>query len=77
MGFGVFGVVSDRFMMPCTSNWECPEATEAMVGFCRARVDPRHLKGFLTAPWADCYTEEKPKLLAGIRLLGAAKRKFS
>ena len=64
-------------MMPCTSNWECPEATEAMVGFCRARVDPRHLKGFLTAPWADCYTEEKPKLLAGIRLLGAAKRKFS
>ena len=63
-------------MMPCTSNWECPEAAEAMVGFCRARVDPRHLKGFLTAPWADCYTEEKPKLLAGIRHFAAAKRKI-
>ena len=62
-------------MMPCTSNWESPEAAEAMLSFCKARVDPSHIRGFMTAPWADCYTVEKPKCIDGIVRFAAAKRK--
>ena len=50
-------------------------AAEAMVRFCRERVNPAHLKGILTAPWAKAFTEETPKANAGIRLFAAAKRK--
>ena len=63
-------------MMPCTSNWSTDAAAEAMVRFCRERVNPAHLKGILTAPWAKAFTEETPKANAGIRLFAAAKRKI-
>ena len=63
-------------MMPCTSNWSTDAAAEAMVRFCRERVNPTHLKGILTAPWAKAFTEETPKANAGIRLFAAAKRKI-
>ena len=62
-------------MIPCTSNWSDAEAAEAMLSFCKSRVDPSHLKGFATAPWADCYAVEKPKCTDGIVRFAAAKRK--
>ena len=62
-------------MLPCTSNWSTPAAPEAMLKFCKARVDPAHLKGFMTAPWAKCFAVELPKVSEGIRLFAEAKRK--
>jgi aspartyl/asparaginyl-tRNA synthetase len=52
------------------------ELAEAMVRFCRERVNTAHLKGILTAPWAKAFTEETPKANEGIRLFAAAKRKI-
>ena len=63
-------------MMPCTSNWSTDAAAEAMVRFCRERVNPAHLKGILTAPWAKAFAEESPKANEGIRIFAAAKRKI-
>ena len=61
-------------MVPCTSNWSNPAAADAMLKFCRARVDPAHLKGLMTAPWAKTFAEEEPKLKDGIRQFAAARR---
>ena len=47
-----------------------------LVRFCRERVNPAHLKGILTAPWAKAFAEESPKANEGIRLFAAAKRKI-
>ena len=63
-------------MLPCTSNWSNVAATDAMLKFCRERVDPSHLKGYMTAPWSKTFAEELPKTSEGIRLLSAAKRKY-
>ena len=62
-------------MLPCTSNWSNPQASDAMLKFCKARVDPAHLKGFMTAPWAKAISLEMPKVAEGIRLFAEAKRK--
>ena len=62
-------------VMPCTSNWSSDEAADAMIGFCKRRVDPAQLKGFLTAPWFMTLEGQSRKLKDGIRLFAAAKRK--
>ena len=62
-------------MLPCTSNWSNPQASDAMLKFCKERVDPAHLKGFMTAPWAKATSLETPKVAEGIRLFAEAKRK--
>ena len=62
-------------MLPCTSNWSNPQASDAMLKFCKERVDPAHLKGFMTAPWAKAISLEMPKVAEGIRLFAEAKRK--
>ena len=62
-------------VMPCTSNWSHDGAADAMIGFCKRRVDPAHLKGFLTAPWFMTREGQDRKLKDGIRLFAAAKRK--
>ena len=47
-----------------------------MLGFCKGHVNPDHLKGFLMAPWARTIKEEKPKLVEGIKVFAAARRKY-
>jgi hypothetical protein len=62
-------------VMPCTSNWSHDEAADAMIRFCKQRVNPARLKGFLTAPWFMTLESQSGKLKDGIRLFAAAKRK--
>ena len=64
-------------LMPCTSNWSKDEAAEALVAFCRTRLDQNRLKGIYTAPWKFTIpdTAEKKnitKTLEGIDLFAAA-----
>ena len=63
-------------ILPCTSNWAHVGGAEAMLGFCKKNVNPAHLKGYLMAPWARTVKEEKPKLVEGIKLFAAARRKY-
>ena len=63
-------------LMPCTSNWSADEAADGMLGFCRQRIDPARIKGFMTAPWRKPAPEDDAKAMAGIRLFAAAKRKY-
>ena len=62
-------------MIGCTSNWEGTTATDAFVAYAKRRLDPKHLLGIVTAPWAMTVERQRDWLLNGIRLLGAAKRK--
>jgi hypothetical protein len=63
-------------LMPCTSNWSCDEAADAMLSFCRSRIDPSRLKGLFTAPWLKPVAKDDAKLRSGIRLFAEAKRKY-
>ena len=62
-------------LMPCTSNWSADEAADAMLGFCKSRIDPARIKGYFTAPWRKAVPADTPKANDGIRLFAAAKRK--
>lgn len=62
-------------MMPCTSNWTEDKAPDAMLSFVKKNLDPSRVKGLLTAPWGMSYPEEMPKVVNGIKLFAAAKRK--
>ena len=54
--------------IPCGSNWVSPIRKKAGVGnsdsigklirYCRERISPERLKGFLMAPWAGSETEK-------------------
>ena len=54
--------------IPCGSNWVSPIREKAGVGnldsmgrlvrYCRERISPERLKGFLMAPWAPLETEK-------------------
>lgn len=63
-------------IMPCTSNWSCDEAADAMLGYCKANIDPARIKGFFTAPWRKPVAADNAKTCDAIRLFGAAKRKY-
>lgn len=63
-------------MMPCTSNWSTDKASDAMLSFVKNNINPAHVKGLLTAPWRMSFPEENPKVVDGIRLFAAAKRKY-
>ncbi len=63
-------------LLGCTSNWSTPAAAEAMVTFCKERLDPRHLKGLYTAPWRMSVPGAAiEKTLEGIDLFAAAMDK--
>lgn len=49
-----FVVLSDNGfdLLACGSNVYVDDATEALVKFCRERLDPVHLMGIYTAPWS-------------------------
>lgn len=58
--------------LPCGSNWDCEENIGGLVKFCRERIDPGRLKGFLMAPWASTMPENRNKILRAIDLASAA-----
>ena len=68
-------------LLPCTSNWSCDPAAEALVSFCKARLNPKQLKGIYTAPWNRTIPDEPEgkkkitKTLEGIDLFAAAMDK--
>ena len=64
--------------VPCGSNWTWKNGPATnrsvwgLVKFCRSNVSPKHLKGFMMAPWADC-TDSTLKLnLEGIDFFAQA-----
>ena len=66
--------------LPCTSNWAEDGAADALIGFCKERLDPSLLKGFYTAPWAMSVPDEAEhknitKTIEGIDLFAAARAK--
>ena len=63
-------------IMPCTSNWSSPDAADAMLGFCKKRIDPTRIKGFFTAPWTKPVAGDDKRTCDGIRLFAEAKRKY-
>ena len=62
--------------LPCCSNWACDTCADALVGFCKNHIAPERLKGFMTAPWCATLPDKRDKLLAGIRQLGEARKKY-
>ena len=67
-------------LLPCTSNWSRDDASEALVEFCKTRLDPKRLKGIYTAPWKFTVpdtpkTKNITKILEGIDLFEAAMDK--
>ena len=71
------GVLADAGfdVLPCTSNWSSDAASEAMLAYCKGRVDPKRLKGFITAPWFMTIPQQREKLMDSVRIFAAAKRK--
>jgi len=63
-------------LMPCTSNWSTDQAADAMLGFCKKRIDPARIKGFFTAPWRKPVPADDQKTFDGIRLFAEAKRRY-
>ena len=61
-------------VMPCTSNWNSDEAMSALIGYCRKRIDPARLKGFLDAPWFMTLECQRRKLTESIRIFADARR---
>ena len=64
-------------LLPCTSNWSHDKAAEALVSFCRTRLDQKRLKGIYTAPWQRTIPDDGDKkhitkTLEGIDLFAAA-----
>ena len=62
-------------VMPCTSNFKEDGAADAMVGFCKSRIDPARLKGIFMSFWHKPCPEDTPMVLNGLRLFADAKRR--
>jgi len=67
-------------LLPCTSNWSRDDAAEALVSFCKTRLDPKRLKGIYTAPWKFTIPDAPKKknitkTLEGIDLFATAMDK--
>ena len=70
------GVLADAGfdVLPCTSNWSSDAASAAMISYCKKRVDPARLRGFMSAPWFMTHERVRTKLMDGIRIFAEAKR---
>ena len=67
--------------LPCLSNYFEDGATDAVVRFCRERMDPSLLLGICAAPWAYSVADSEgvkgeAHTLRGLRQFGDAKRKY-
>ena len=61
--------------LPCGSNWNNDRNMGLLVDFCRQRIAPSRLKGFLVAPWDMSATQKDSEhTRAGISQLAEAKR---
>jgi len=66
--------------LPCCSNWAEDACADALVCFCKERIDPARLKGFCMAPWSNGMNSKVkgvnlPHILNGLDLLKAAREK--
>ncbi len=59
--------------LPTGSNWDLAENMEATVRFCRERIAPERLIGFLTAPWKPTLEACRGRHEAAIDLMARAK----
>ena len=67
--------------IPCASNYFEEEATDALVRFCRERMDPSLMLGICTAPWAASVRDGggmkgEEHTLRGLEQFAAAKRRY-
>ena len=62
-------------ILPCTGNWKTDRSADAMLAYCRNRIDPARIKGFMTAAWKLSVPETDTKVRDAIRQLAEAKRK--
>jgi len=66
--------------LPCCSNWAEDACADALVAFCKERIDPSRLKGFYIAPWSNSIKPKEPgesraHVLNGLDLLKTARDK--
>ena len=59
-------------IIPCGSNWGCPENMRELVSWGLDNVDPAHLKGFIMASWARTVPHARKQGLRAIECLGDA-----
>ena len=62
--------------LPCTSSYQCEPSADAVVKFCRERIAPERLKGFLMAPWTLTTPDKANKISRSIELIAASKNKY-
>ena len=62
--------------LPCTSSYQCEPSADAVVKFCRERIAPERLKGFLMAPWTLTTPDKANKIARSIELIAASKNKY-
>ena len=79
---------ADFDQIPTCSNYMSPgyrknhpgfrnlENTFKTMEWCKARISPAHLKGFLSAPWAECTAQQLDYHYEASRILGEAKRRY-
>ena len=58
--------------VPTGSNWVVDENMSNLVKFCRERIAPERLKGFLMTTWGPTMPDSEAKLAKGIDLAAAA-----
>ena len=60
--------------VPTGSNWDNPSNMVNTVRFCRGRIGPSRLKGFLQTPWKMTTPKDRERILASIDQLVEAKK---
>lgn len=60
--------------IPTGSNWSDPTNSEATVEFCRTRIAPERLLGFMTAPWHPTLEAYRDHQLAAVEQVAQAKK---
>jgi hypothetical protein len=60
--------------VPTGSNWSSEVNFQATVRFCKKHLAPRHLKGFLMAPWFFTLKDWQEKNLQAIAQVEEAIR---
>jgi hypothetical protein len=59
--------------VPTGSNHSCPENLERTVAFCRRRIDPRRLHGFLQTGWRPTQARYRRRLVEAVDRAGRAR----
>lgn len=62
--------------VPAGSNWFCSENFERTVKFCKERIAPERLKGFMQTVWKPVIKERKYRQFEAIDLVEQARRTY-